>query len=137
MSELKLYTDDGMHYVLPWKGNNFPHEYAHNGKQFELQSIHTPNMNSTDRIACYNLKQTPVAPIPSLTFTPSSGTSFNAPSNAIFTISPNQSVGGLNFIEYDDKDSFKITSKPYVCECGAVKCRTTHAHWCPMYKAYK
>ena len=21
-----------------------------------------------------------------------------------------------------------------VCECGAEKCRTSHANWCPMYK---
>lgn len=22
------------------------------------------------------------------------------------------------------------------CECGAAKCKTTHAHWCPMYRRY-
>lgn len=23
------------------------------------------------------------------------------------------------------------------CECGAAKCNTTHAHWCPLYRRYK
>lgn len=29
-----------------------------------------------------------------------------------------------------------LLALPLKCECGAEKCKTTHAHWCPMWKEH-
>lgn len=41
---------------------------------------------------------------------------------------PNEPLRG-----FSGKSASKIINGP-VCECGAEKCNTTHATWCPKYK---
>ena len=48
-----------------------------------------------------------------------------------------QSCGASHKEAWGDDMPYDPPTLSTTCECGAIKCRTTHAQWCPLWKRYK